>query len=371
MKLLIRIILAAAILLSPSGAITAEELAVPAHHLTPVAFYQERWTGVAISQQKRVFVNFPRWDSSIRVSVATLAEDGTLLPFPNPEINLWDPATMKPMEHFVCVQSIYLDADNVLWILDSGNPNFTGVIPGGPKLLKVDPVNGTILDQIIFSQDVVEKDSYFNDVRIDTFLRYAYITDSGAGAILVVNLGTHKTRRVLAGHPSVRSDGSIVTIDGAAWARDGKNPEVHADGLALSPGGGFLYYHALTATGLYRIPTASLRDDSLTAEALGTHVELIASTGPADGLASGPQGEIFITALSQKAILRWREGTGVETLVQHPDLNWPDSMALAPDNVLYVTTTRIHEGKERKGPYGLYKIKLGPAGGEKAASAFT
>jgi hypothetical protein len=40
-------------------------------------------------------------------------------------------------KQLVCVQSVVIDPDNFLWILDAGNPKFSGVIAGAPKLLKV------------------------------------------------------------------------------------------------------------------------------------------------------------------------------------------------------------------------------------------
>lgn len=328
------------------------------HTLQPVAFYQERWTGVALSSEGRMFVNFPRWGDPIHLSVAVLAPDGTLTPFPTADYNHWDPTSMKPQEHFVCVQSVVIDNQNALWILDSGNPAFKNVIPGAPKLMKANPKTGVMIDLIHFGPDVIRPESYLNDVRVDPQLNYAYITDSGSGALLVVNLDTHKARRVLENHPSVRSDGSSVEIDGMVLLRDGKKPDVHADGIALSPGGGFLYYHALTGSGLYRIPTAALRDDSLKEEDLAAKVEKLADTGPADGLATGPNGEVYITGLNQKAILRWSEEHGIETLVQDSRLVWPDSMSITTQGVLYVTTTRIQEGSQKKGPFGLYKVQI-------------
>jgi hypothetical protein len=42
----------------------------------------------------------------------------------------------------------------------------------------------------------------------------AYLTDSGAGAIVVVDLAAGTGRRLLAGHPSTRSEEITLTIGG-------------------------------------------------------------------------------------------------------------------------------------------------------------
>lgn len=335
----------------------AEESSAPPYKLVPVAYYKERWTGIAISAEGSTYLNFPRWEKHVRTSVARLAEDGALIPFPNEEANNWDP-TKDPTRYWICVQSVYIDSKDFLWILDAGNPNFKGLIPGGAKLIKANPATGEILDQVLFGEKVVRPDSYLNDVRIDPALGYAYIADSGNGAIIIVDLDNHRMRRVLDDHPSTHSDGSTVKINGAVWTRGGEKPDVHIDGIALSPVGAYLYYHALTGQGLYRIATAALRDDTLTEEELGGKVELLTVTGPADGLAAGKDGEIYITALEQNAVLRWNDRSGLETVVQSPALSWPDSLFITPANVLYITTSRIHEGAQNEAQFALYKVQL-------------
>jgi hypothetical protein len=84
------------------------------HYSTP------KWTGVAVSNTRRIFVNFPRW-SSIPFSVAEIV-DSQLVPYPNTEWNTWGGST-PPENHFVCVQSVYIDKENYLWILDPASIN--------------------------------------------------------------------------------------------------------------------------------------------------------------------------------------------------------------------------------------------------------
>src|SRR5437868_5451017 len=86
----------------------------PAADLEEVAnFPNQQVTGVTVSKSGRIFVNFPDWSDDHTISVAELI-DRQPKPFPNDEWNKPGPAAM----HFVCVQSVVVDANDVLWVLD-------------------------------------------------------------------------------------------------------------------------------------------------------------------------------------------------------------------------------------------------------------
>ena len=324
--------------------------------LTPLATSEEQWTGIAVSRGRRLFVNFPRWSEAISMSVAEIGPKGQRTPYPNRAWNRWG-ETLPARNHFVCVQSVFVDDRDRLWILDAANPRFEGVVPGGPKLVMVDLQKGAVMRNIGFEVDVAPRNSYLNDVRIDTARHTAYISDSGAGAIIVVDLRTGKSRRLLDEHPSTASQGTPIVFDGKAWTRaDGGQPDVHVDGIALSPDGDELYYHALTAGTLYRIDTDILRDPDADARALDRHVESVTRTGPVDGICFGPDERLYLTDLEGDAITRWSPDRGLEVFVQDPRLVWPDSLAAGPGNQLYVTTSQIHKGSAPPEPYRLFRF---------------
>src|SRR2546423_15484329 len=91
-------------------------------------FPNQQVTGVAVSKSGRIFVNFPDWSDDHTISVAELVA-GKAKPFPNEEWNKPGPAE----SHFVCVQSVYVDAKDNLWILDPAAPKMQEIIKGGPK----------------------------------------------------------------------------------------------------------------------------------------------------------------------------------------------------------------------------------------------
>jgi sugar lactone lactonase YvrE len=325
--------------------------------LSDAGYSDRRWTGIAVMPGGRIFVNFPRWFADVPVSVAQLLPPDNVLPFPpDSEWNEWNGVRNREKleSSFVCVQSVVADRKGYLWVLDSGNPDIHKVIPGAPKLLKFDPRDGRLLSRIPYAEPVILPHSYLNDVRIDTTRGIAYLTDSEAGAIIVTDLRSGSSRRLLDDHPSVKAEEIDVVIDGKPWRQDGVKPRVHSDGIALSPDNATLYFHALTGRTLYRVPTASLRDPALTLEELGEKVQKVGDTGPADGMECAPDGTLYLTSLEDHAVKRLLPNGTAEIVVQDPRLQWPDSLAVAPDGTIYVTTSRIHL---EKGPYSVFRFK--------------
>lgn len=321
-------------------------------------------TGVAVSRSGRVFVNFPRWEGTggrYELAVAEVASDGSLKPYPSADWNALA-AGQTPSDaaspQWVCVQSVHVDADDRLWILDPASPNFAGVLRehGGPKLVEVDLKTDTVQRVITFNEAVAPRDSYLNDVRVDTNTDTAYITDSGLGAIIVVDLQSGLVRRRLADHPSTKADPNyIVTIDGrevrfAGGPNAGKPLIVHSDGLALdlrSPtdGGGYLYWQALTGNKLYRAPLYLLRDERATGFEIEKSVQFVGRTVVTDGMECDAAGNLYFSALERSEVVVRNPAGGLHTLVADPRLAWPDSFAIRPTSfrsTLYVTTSQIH-----------------------------
>jgi sugar lactone lactonase YvrE len=339
-----------------SGSGTAKQVV-----LEEVGQSPRQWTGIAVLPGPKIFVNFPRWSGDVGVSVAELLPYGSVRPFPNWSWNEWNGGAQGLASRFVCVQSVVADKDGYhLWVLDSGNPCFTGVIPGAARLLKFDTRKGQLVLEIPYKKPDICHHSYLNDVRIDTTHDMAYLTDSEEGAIIVTPLGGGNSRRLLDGDPSVESEGIDVVIDGVPWRPKpcGVRRRVHADGIALSPDDTTLYFHALTGRTLYEVATADLRNPTLTPAQLGGKVQPVADTGPADGMECAPDGTLYLTSLEDHAVKRWSPGGTVDIAVQDHCLQWPDSLAVVPDGdgtiYIYVTTSRIHLGT---GPYSVFRFK--------------
>lgn len=331
-----------------------------AAHRTPeleqVATSDRRWTGIAALPDGRILVNFPRWAPVHGLSVGVVEPGGSVTPYPDDVWNTWQPGD-EPSAAFVCVQAMWVDDRGRLWILDPGNPMFAGVVEGAAKLIEVDPVADRIVRSIPFGPEVAPPDSYLNDVRVDTERDIALITDSGNGALVVVDLVTGTARRVLDEHPSTRAEDLTLTIGGAPWVRpDGSRPEVHADGVALSPDRQWLYWQALTGRTLYRAPVTQLADPTVEPDRLASSVEQVATVGASDGIVFGPDGVLYLSSLEHDAIRSWTPTDGLQTVVSDPRIAWPDSFAVAPDGSLLFTTAQIHLS-DPQDPFRIFSLR--------------
>ncbi len=169
--------------------------------LQQVASFEHQVTGVTVSTDGRIFVNFPRWTEDAPISVAEVTRDGQIKPYPDGEWNSWRNAKKNQVsagDHFVCVQSVVTDAHGNLWVVDPAAPAAAFIVPGGPKLVRIDLKENRVTQVIRFDEKVAPQGSYLNDVRFSPDGRHAYLTDAGAkGALVVVDLQTGRARRSL------------------------------------------------------------------------------------------------------------------------------------------------------------------------------
>ncbi|KQP08539.1 L-dopachrome tautomerase-related protein [Methylobacterium sp. Leaf93] len=373
-----------------SGAAAAEALISPAAGtLTKVASFEHQVTGVTVSKDGRVFVNFPRWTEDSAVSVAEV-KDGRITPFPDAEWNSWRNARKDEVsagDHWICVQSVVASPDGNLWVLDPAAPAMAAVVKNGPKLVEIDLKTNRPARTIAFDEAVAPQGSYLNDVRFSPDGQTAYLTDSGAsGALVVVDLASGKARRLLDGDPTTQPDKTVtVTYEGKPLRRpDGRGVEFAADGIALSPDGGTLYWQAIKGRTLYSLPTSALTGwmtsalvpEALSDRSLSGKVETVGENGPADGLIiSRKDGRMYVTSPQDDSI-KVRDlsakGSALTTLIQDKRLRWPDTFAEGPDGTLYVTTSRIQDSAFYKPdapaalPTDLWSIK--PSAGDATGS---
>ncbi len=326
--------------------------------LTEVARSDRLWTGIAVSKENRLFVNFPRWSSWRAPSVAEITGKDSTVAYPDNTWNEWEPG--EPVkEAFVCVQSVFIDNQDRLWILDTGLDITRGLLPGAARLCRVDLKTNRVVETFVFDPSALSPDSYLNDVRIDLFNNHAYITDSGDGALVVLDLRTGNARRLLDEHYSTSAESIVISIEGKPWlAPDGSAPRIHSDGIALTPDARYLYFQSLTGRNLYRIATKWLITDTLSQQELGDKVEHVIQSGPADGLIFDQEGRLYISAISANSIDRInREGT-IERLVSDNRLKWPDSFAISKDGDLYVTTSQIHLQGRQTEPFYIFRMRI-------------
>jgi len=334
-------------------------------------------TGVTVSDNGRIFVNFPKWGDDVLYTVAEV-RDGKTLPYPDAAINHYTQGDNQA-DKLVSVQSVVVDpTGRRLWILDTGSIGFGPVREGGPKLMAVDLATNQITKKIVFPRDVAPPTSYVNDVRFDLHRGpegMAFITDStsnGPNGIIVVDLASGKSWRRLQDHPSTKPDSKFVPVTEGEILEmrlPGQPPQrfaVGSDGIAISADGKTLYYCPLTSRHLYSVGVDALADRSLSDSAVAATVKDLGEKGGAgDGLESDAEGRVYLSDYEHDAIRR-RDAQGqIETLVHDPRVLWPDTLSLAADGYLYFTANQVerqavfHNGRDlRQKPYVLFRVKV-------------
>lgn len=329
-------------------------------------------TGVAVSHDGRVFVNFPRWGDPVEYTVAEV-KGGKAFPYPDLTANKLDPD--RAADTLVSVQSVVVDPKNRLWILDTGSINFGPAKPGGPKLWGVDLKTNQVFKRISFPSEVALPTTYLNDVRFD-YSRgedgMAFITDSsdkGPNGIIVVDLKTGESWRRLDDHPSTKADDKFIpVVEGEPlMARPpGNQPEAYlkigADGIAVA--GDRLFYCPLASRKLSSVPLDVLADRNADPERVADAVRDEGTRDFAsDGLLADEQSRLYLTDYEHNAIHRRTRDGRYETIARDPRMVWPDSMALGADGFLYFTANqlnrqaRFHNGvDQRQQPYVVFRV---------------
>jgi sugar lactone lactonase YvrE len=329
------------------------------------AFPDQMPTGVTVADDGRIFVCYPRWGDPVAFTVAEV-RDGAEIPYPDPKFNVFD--AEHPADCLVSVQSVVVDPDGRLWLLDTGSTEFGPPIAGGPKLVGVDPGSGQVVQTIRFPPDVVLETTYLNDIRFDMrrgTAGAAFITDSsltGPSGIIVVDLASGRSRRRLSGHPSTRAvDGYVAIIEGRPMA----GLIVGSDGIAISADGERLYYCPLSSRRLYSASVEALYDEQAGDDEVAATVEDHGEKGAADGLESDADGRIYASNYEQGAILVREPGGEWQALVHRADLVFVDTLSVAADGHVYYTVNQVHRQPAFQGgtdlrerPYALMRTPV-------------
>lgn len=341
------------------------------------AFYDAMPTGVAVTETRRIFVNFPRWGDNVPFTVGEI-RDGKVVAYPDMAINKANPG--DPVDGLISVQSVVADGQGRVWLLDTAAPGFSEPIPGGAKLIAVDLATNRIVKRLVFPDNVMLPSTYVNDMRFD-FRKGAegivYVTDSslsGPGAIIVMDIATgHAIRRLsgaaatsVAPHFIPVVEGIPVMVDGAGGAR--KPLGVASDGIALSADAKTLYFTPLSSRHLYSISTALLSDQRVSEQQLVNAVQDLGEKGASDGMEADANGAIYAGDYEHNSIRKRLPDGRWETLVHDPRLLWPDTLSIGPEGYLYFIANQLHRQAvfrsgqdQRVKPYSLMRLKIGTA----------
>jgi sugar lactone lactonase YvrE len=338
----------------------------PAVHKLELLFEDHLYqlTGVAISKKGRLFTNYPLWQGPHKYSLVEVLPGNQVRPYPNEEMNNWKEGE-DGKNKWVCVQAVYIDDSDTMWVVDPACPQMKQVYQNSHKLVKINLETNTI-ERTYFFEGVASEKSYINDVRVDTRRGFAYLTNSNEGGILVVDTNSGKIRQVLQDHYSVKSDPSFqFIIDDKELMKEGKPAKIQSDGIALTPDGDWIYYKPLTDDKLYRIETKYLRDETLGQKEIENQVQDLGHFTTSDGMICDQDGNLYLGDLQNNCIVQVNKDLEMTTVLKDHHLIWPDSYSISDDGHLYISCSQIQKQPEynngenkRTAPYTIYRMAL-------------
>ena len=305
--------------------------------LETVVAANRQMNGVAAAPDGRVFVGMPRWVQVDSFSVGVV-KDGSVQPYPGGSWNLWREG-LAPGEHFIAVNAVRIEPGDPrsLWVVDAA-----AGVKGGPKLVQIDLAMNKVSRVYSFGPDIAPEKSYLNDVRIAR--GHAFITESGMGALIVVDLTTGRARRLLAQSTKTKAvTGRSPVIDGRKVLRpDGTIPIVNADGIEISPDHAWLYFCNPYGGSLWQVSVDDLLNEKLDESTLDRRVKNAGELIPVGGILMLPDGDLLLSDVEKHAIeLRTQDGK-LTMLRQSKLLDWPDAMSLGADGKVYVAAAQAN-----------------------------
>lgn len=296
-------------------------------------FEGQQVTGVTVSTTGRIFVNFPRWRKGVENSVVEITKDNQKLAYPNEEWNSWEIGSAVEDQKFVGVQSV-VAFENMLYVLDTRSPLF-GAVLDAPRLFVFNLSDNKLEKTYLLQKGSYYPNSYINDLRVDKKNNKIYCTDSGRAGLIVLDMTSGKSIRVLDNHFSTKAEQSYLTFDNKKWENT-----INSDGIALDTKNDLLYFHALTGYSLYSVPTKVLANANNTE--VEKSVKLVAKTAAPDGMILDENGTLYFADLENNKIMYRKQDGSIHTLVEGEKIRWADTFSIY-NNYLYFTNSRINE----------------------------
>jgi len=312
-----------------------------------------------------VYSNHPFFNPKIRV----MKYDATTkksTPFPNLE---WNTPRSTDDHYLSNVLGIRNDVNGIIWMLDMGQRN-----PITPKIVGWNTRTNQLERIYYLPAAALAATSQPNDMVVDTKHGVFIIADEGIGnggdgskaALIVVDMKTGATRRLLEGTRSTLPQNSPTVFNGKPLAVKGKNLLVGADGITADANFEWLYYGPLNGDKVYRLKFEELLNQKLSATALDQLVETYSAKPNNGGLSIDGAGNLYLTALETSSVdVILAKDRSVRKLVKDDQLLWPDGVSYnAADGYMYASAAQVHLGSafnnglnKAKAPYYIFRFK--------------
>ncbi len=314
--------------------------------------------GIKLSKNGTIFCSFPRWFDDVIATIGKYNKENNYFePWPSLEINQLheksDPSGINSVLGFE------IDDEDNIYILDQGKINNSAALEGSIKLLKYSLNSSTLLKEYKFNAEIADlKSSFLNDIVIDKNKNLAYISDSGISiddnishykpGIIVLNLNTSTSHRILTNHFSVWPDESFwLHIDNKP-VKEEKQMLTGADGIALSCDGEALFYCPLTGRMIYSILTSDI--ENFIKEGKEIKVYNAFKKEASDGLLASSKGSLYMTGIEtgsiyisyevEQDLLRF-DYKNFDGYIGNVSSMWPDTLAMH-EGYLYFVTNQLN-----------------------------
>jgi len=285
--------------------------------------------------------------------------DGAAVPYPD---------IRSQLELFDTVLGVVVDGFNRLWTIDHGNHGLRT-----PRLLAFDLESGTLIHDERFPEIIAPPGSLLSDMQVSADGQTVIITDASywrkSPALIIYDIGSGSMRRVLEGDKSVSAEPYMIRsqdremsfLGGIVSLRGG------VDGIAL--GAQWLYFGAMSGSGLYRVKLSDLLNETLPELQLSHRVERYATKPLSNGLSLDTDGNVYITDIEHNSVFVVGPDHEAKTVIRSEKIRWPEDLAFSPDGWLYVTDSALtelvlqpREHIQAHQPYRIFRFRPGVEG---------
>lgn len=329
-----------------------------ASELEEVVSYAEPIGNVAVNRDGRIFFTVHPESRPVGNKLLEFVS-GAAVPYPS---------GAAQAQLFDTVLGIAIDRFNRLWTIDHGNHGL-----GTPRIIAIDLDTGEVVRNQTFDKSLAPLGSFLQDLQVSSDGATVVIADASfwrkTPALIVYDVATGQARRVLESHKSVFAEQYVIRSQGRAMKFMGGAVTLRGgvDGIALGPD--WLYFGALSGSGLYRVELSELRNDKLPAAQLASRVERFSDKPLSDGLSIDTAGNVYITGVEHGAVFVVGSEQPLTTLIQSQVVRWPDALSFGPDGYLYLADSALpdlilqsREHIKASGPYRIFRFRPGFAG---------
>ena len=326
--------------------------------LEVVLNYAEPIGNVAVNRQGRIFFTVhpesrPRGNNLLEWVA------GAAVPYPS--------GTVQP-HLFDTVLGLVVDQRDWLWTIDHGNHGL-----GTPRLLAFDLLSGNIVHDYKIRPETAPAGSLLQDLRITADGATVFIADASVWrkhpAIIVYDVATRSARRVLESHVSVSAQNYLVRTPSRtmSFLAGLVNFKAGVDGIAPDTNDEWLYYAAISQSGLFRVRVRDLTNETMPARQLASRVERFSDKPLSDGLAAA-NGAVYVTDIEHGAVIAIDQEQRLNTVIRSPRVRWADGLSPGPGGWLYLADSALPEVILRsrdhiraQGPYFIFRFNPGYA----------